>query len=306
MFFNQNHSLETPRVTPLQNLLKTIHGVNKFHIFQMGLLTERPLLLLLSVFFFTILSFFPSVMTATDYTNLVYKGCADQKFEDPTGIYSQNLKSLFDSLTSQAAQKTYSTSTSGDGQNAITGWYQCRGDLVTNQCYDCVSKIPNMANKLCGKVIAARVQLSGCYLRYEVAGFKQISGTELLYKVCGSIKASGAGFEQKRDSAFDMMEDGVKSGSSLFYTGSYQSVYVLGQCEGDLATDDCGDCVKSAVQKVTNDCGDSFSGQIYLHKCYISYSYYPNGVPNDSIPSSSSGKVRETSFYFILFLPSWV
>ncbi|KAF3436092.1 hypothetical protein FNV43_RR23184 [Rhamnella rubrinervis] len=254
----------------------------------MGLLTEQPLLLLLCVFFFTILGFFPSVITDADYTNLVYKGCADQKFEDPTGIYSQNLNSLFDSLTSQSAQKAFSTRTSGDGQNAITGWYQCRGDLTNNQCYDCVSRIPKMENKLCGKAIAARVQLSGCYLRYEVAGFKQVSDTELLYKVCGSIKASGAGFEQKRDSAFDMMEDGVKSGSSLFYTGTYQSVYVLGQCEGDLATDDCGDCVKSAVQKVTSDCGDSISGQIYLHKCYISYSYYPNGVPNDSLPSSSS------------------
>lgn len=257
-------------------------------------------LFFLSLFFSTIIVFFPLLTTSADYTNLVYKGCANQKFEDPSGIFSENLKSLFESLVPQSSQKTFSNATSGNGQNAITGWYQCRGDLTNTQCYDCVSKIPNMANKLCGKTIAARVQLAGCYLRYELAGFKQVSDTELLYKTCGSIKASGSGFEEKRNSAFDMMEDGVKSGSSLFYTGSYQSVYVLGQCEGDLGTDDCGDCVKSAVQSVTSECGDSISGQIYLHKCFISYSYYPNGVPN------GNGSVTSPTGKLLNLCPSWV
>ena len=121
-------------------------------------------------------------------------------------------------------------------------------------------------------------------MRYEIAGFKQVSGTELLYKVCGSIKASGSGFEERRDTAFGMMEKGVE-GEDEFYTGTYESVYVLGQCEGDVGGSDCGDCVSTAVQSVKTDCGDSISGQIYLHKCYISYSYYPSGVPS----LSSSG-----------------
>ncbi|PON44367.1 Gnk2-like domain containing protein [Parasponia andersonii] len=252
----------------------------------MGFLTDQPSLVLLSLFFFGL---FPLATTGADYTKLVYKGCADQKFQDPSGFYSQNLKSLYNSLVSQSGQKPFSTTTSGDGQNAITGWYQCRGDLTTAQCYDCVSKIPDMAAKLCDRAVAARVQLLGCYLRYEISGFKQVSDTELLYKMCGSIRAEGTGFEARRDTAFGMVEDGVKSGSSLFYTGTYQSVYVLGQCEGDLEPSDCGDCVKNAVQKATSECGDSISGQIYLQKCYLSYSYYPNGVPGISSSTTDKG-----------------
>ncbi|KAF3943419.1 hypothetical protein CMV_030022 [Castanea mollissima] len=226
-----------------------------------------------------------------DDTNLVYKGCAKQNFPDP--IYSQNLKTLLSSLVSQASQKTFYTTTSGDGQNAMMGLYQCRGDLTLPNCYSCVNTIISRADKLCGKAVAARIQLSGCYLRYEVVGFKQVPNTELLYKTCGSTRASESGFEQKRDTAFGMVESGVKSGGSgdggLFYTGSYESVYVLGQCEGDLGSDDCGDCVKTALERVKADCGDSISGQEYLHKCYISYSYYPYGVPRvDS--SSGTGK----------------
>uniref|UniRef100_A0A803PGI2 Gnk2-homologous domain-containing protein n=1 Tax=Cannabis sativa TaxID=3483 RepID=A0A803PGI2_CANSA len=165
----------------------------------MGIQKTQPFLLSLTLFLSTI---FSGVTTGADYTKMVYKGCADQKFQDPNGIYSQTLKTLFQSLLTQSQQKPFSTTTSGEGQSSITGWYQCRGDLTTAQCSDCVGKIPDMATKLCDRAVAARVQLHGCYLRYEVYGFKQ-----------------------KRDTAFEMVEEGVKSGNSLFYTGSYQSVY---------------------------------------------------------------------------------
>lgn len=134
-------------------------------------------------------------------------------------------------------------------------------------------------------------------MRYEVAGFKQVTATELLYKVCGSTQASQSGFEEKRDTTFGMMEKGVEGGDG-FYTGTYESVYVLGQCEGDMGGSDCGDCVNTAVERVKTECGDSISGQIYLHKCYISYSYYPTGVPSQS--SAESGQSTEKTVALVV------
>ncbi|KAJ8749097.1 hypothetical protein K2173_013704 [Erythroxylum novogranatense] len=257
----------------------------------MGLHTKSFSLLSLSVPLIIILVAFVSHANCADFINLVYKGCADQKFQDPSGIYSQNLQNLFNTLVSQSSQKNFSTATSGDSQAAISGLYQCRGDLTITQCYTCVSKISESVEKLCGKVVAARVQLNGCYLKYEVVGFKQVSETELLYKLCGSTQGSGAGFEQRRDSALKAVVSGVQSGNGSFYTGNYQSVFVLGQCEGDLSSGDCGNCAKSAVDSVKTECEDSISGQVYLNKCYISYSYYPNGVP--SISSASGVGTRQ-------------
>lgn len=245
------------------------------------------------LFLFTVFVLLLHHTSDADNTNLVFKGCANQKLQDPSGIYSKNLKSLLVSLVAQSGQKVFSTTTSGEGQNMIMGLYQCRGDLSNTACYNCVSKIPEMLDKLCGKVVAARVHLSGCYLRYEVVGFKQVPLTQLLYKVCGSKQGSDNGddgFEERRDTVFGMVESGVKNGGKLFYTGSYQSLYVLGQCEGDLANDDCGDCVKSAEDQAKAECGDSVSAQIYLHKCYVSYSFYPKGM---SSISSSPGKAGE-------------
>ncbi|KAL7172651.1 hypothetical protein ACSBR2_032182 [Camellia fascicularis] len=222
--------------------------------------------------------------SSSDLTTLVYKGCADQKFQDPSGIYSQTLKTLFDTLKSQSSTAKFYKTTAGDSQSAILGLFQCRGDLSNSDCNNCVSKLPEMSQKLCGNTIAARIQLTGCYLRYEVSGFKQVSGTELLYKVCGSTQASGTGFGDRLDTALGEIEKGVEGGSSNgFYTGSYESVFVLGQCEGDLGNGDCVDCVKSAVGRVRSECGNSISGQVYLQKCYVSYTYYPNGVPTQSL-----------------------
>ncbi|KAL0300337.1 UNVERIFIED_CONTAM: Plasmodesmata-located protein 2 [Sesamum angustifolium] len=235
----------------------------------------------------TILELTPSSKSATDYTSLVYKGCAKQALSDPTGVYSQALSSLFGTLIAQSSKAKFFKTTSGSGQTTITGLFQCRGDLSNVDCYNCVSKLPILIDKLCGKPIAARIQLLGCYMLYEVAGFAQISGMEMLYKSCSGTNVGGAGFEERRDTALSSLENGISSNSG-FYTTSYQSVFVLGQCEGDVGASDCVECVKSAVQRAQVECGSSIAGQIYLHKCFISYSYYPNGVPKRSSSASYS------------------
>ncbi|XP_028793363.1 plasmodesmata-located protein 2 isoform X2 [Neltuma alba] len=236
---------------------------------------------------------------SSDYTTLVYKGCSKETFTDPNGVYSQALSSLFGSLVSQSTKTKFYKTTSGSGQNALTGLFQCRGDLTNSDCYNCVSRLPVLADKLCGKTIASRVQLLGCYMLYQVAGFAEISGMQMLYKTCGATNVAGGGFEERRDTAFSMMENGVVS-SHGFYTTSYQSVYVLGQCEGDVGDSDCGECVKQAAQKAGAECGRSVSGQIFLHKCFVSFNYYPNGVPKRSSPavaSSSSSSSSSSSDY---------
>ncbi|KAL0388344.1 UNVERIFIED_CONTAM: Plasmodesmata-located protein 2 [Sesamum radiatum] len=216
----------------------------------------------------TILELTPSSKSATDYTSLVYKGCAKQALSDPTGVYSQALSSLFGTLIAQSSKAKFFKTTSGSGQTTITGLFQCRGDLSNVDCYNCNPAF-------------------GLYMLYEVAGFAQISGMEMLYKSCSGTNVGGAGFEERRDTALSSLENGISSNSG-FYTTSYQSVFVLGQCEGDVGASDCVECVKSAVQRAQVECGSSIAGQIYLHKCFISYSYYPNGVPKRSSSASYS------------------
>lgn len=135
------------------------------------------LLFLMSLLLFSDLSVIESA--TTEYTTLIYKGCAKQQFSDPSGLYSQALSAMFGSLVTQSTKTRFYKTTTGTSQTTITGLFQCRGDLTNHDCYNCVSRLPVLSDKLCGKTIASRVQLSGCYLLYEVAGFSQISGLTL-------------------------------------------------------------------------------------------------------------------------------
>ncbi|CAH2056601.1 unnamed protein product [Thlaspi arvense] len=196
---------------------------------------------------------------SADYTSLVYKGSAKQALTDPSGVYSQALSSLFGSLVSQSSKTKFFKTSAGGGQTNVSGLFQCRGDLSNVDCYNCVSRLPVLIDKLCGgDPAAARVQLQGCYMLYEVAGFSEVSGMEMLYKTCSGKNAAGSGFDERRDAAFSALTNNIGS-SPGFYTTSYQSVYVLGQCEGDLSTSDCGNCVKTAVQRTQVECGSSVS-----------------------------------------------
>lgn len=223
---------------------------------------------------------FSSSSAAAGLTNLIYKGCANQNFQDP--VASENLKTLFTALVSQSSTTNfYKTISGGNDQSttSITGLYQCRGDLSNTDCNTCVTKLPNAIQKLCSRdTIAARVQLVGCYMRYEVIGFQQVPATELLYKQCSSRSASGSGYSERLVAALSLIPKGVSNGKG-YYAGGYQSVYVLGQCEGDLGGGECVNCVKSAAETGRNECQSSISGHIFLQQCYISYTYYPDGVP---------------------------
>nr|CAD1844171.1 unnamed protein product [Ananas comosus var. bracteatus] len=145
-----------------------------------------------------------------------------------------------------------------------------------------------MWSSLCGSAVAARIQLTGCLALYEVSGFPQVSGTQMLFKTCGSGGGGGSGFEVRRDTAFSQLQSGL-SGGNGFYATSYEAVYAMAQCEGELSAGDCGQCVAQAVQKSEVECGGAPSGQVYLDKCYISYSYYPNGVPRGGASPGGGG-----------------
>ncbi|XP_074320337.1 plasmodesmata-located protein 2 isoform X2 [Silene latifolia] len=251
---------------------------------------------MLIILLFLITLTIPISKSTPDYTAVVYKGCAKQTLSDPTSSYTQTLTTLTTTLIQHSSTSKFYKLTTGSGsQFTISGLYQCRGDLTNTDCYNCVTKIPLIMNTVCGRVVSARVQLLGCYMLYEVSGFAQISGMQMLFKVCSPTNVAGSGFEMRRDTALQVMENGVvETGRNGFFTTTYQGVYVLGQCEGDLGNGDCGLCVKAAVEKAQVECGSSLSGQLYLHKCFISYGYFPNGVPSSGGSGYSSSSEQNT------------
>lgn len=159
----------------------------------MGLPTKPFCIFSLFLVILTIFKLTSQAKSDSDFTKLIYKGCAKQDLSDPSGVYSQALSSLFGTLVSQSSKSKFYKTSAGSGQTTISGLFQCRGDLSNVQCYKCVSGLPILIDKLCGsKPVAARIQLFGCYMLYEVAGFPQISGMEMLFKTCSGKNVPGS------------------------------------------------------------------------------------------------------------------
>ncbi|KAL9672295.1 hypothetical protein QQ045_028545 [Rhodiola kirilowii] len=239
---------------------------------------------------FMFLSLLAAVESASDYTTLIYRGCGKEGSFD-----AETLRSFLDSLVAQSSQTKFYTS---KGNVAVSGLFQCRGDLSNDECHVCVNQAQQTAVSICGQVAsAARVQFNGCYLLYAASGVTLNYESDLLNKACSATNVAGAGFEERRDMALQTMSDQVSKNHG-FYTTDFESVYVLAQCEGDIADDECGECVKTAVQKAQVECGSSIAGEAYLDKCFITYSYSPNGVPkttSSAVSSSTESKSNKRS-----------
>ncbi|KAJ0014848.1 hypothetical protein Pint_20361 [Pistacia integerrima] len=249
--------------------------------------------------------FLPFVKNSSDFNTLVFKNCSTQTITHSTDddAHSQTLSSLFQQLVPHSSHYKFFRATAGrDLENnnngaGVSGLFQCRRDLSNDDCYNCVNSLPEISNTSCNKAAAARIQLHGCYFRYQTneLSIHQTSKFEVLHKVCGE-KAEDVGFEDLRDEAFAKMENGIIGGGG-FYSGSHEHVHVMAQCEEDLVGHrQCGACVSDAVQIIRQECDNTISGQIYLDRCFISYGFIPNEEPGNSYGehggrNSSTGKL---------------
>ncbi|PWA93494.1 Gnk2-homologous domain-containing protein [Artemisia annua] len=228
---------------------------------------------------------------SNDLTTLIYKGCANQNFQtNPT----QTLTTLFNNLVQRSSSLNFFKATV-NSTIPVTGLYQCRGDLSHADCNTCVQTLQNTIQTVCDpNTLAARAHLTGCYMLYEALNFPQAPDTEVLYKKCGSGRVGGSGsgggsgFEEKMEVVFGMVVKGVGEGKG-YYAGGYERVYVLGQCEGDLGEGECVNCVRNASLVAKGECLDNgfVSGHVYLQRCWLSYTFYPDGVPGGGDDSGS-------------------
>lgn len=234
------------------------------------------------------------VKCSSDFSTLVYKKCSNQTYNDSTESHSQTLSSLFQELLPQSSTSKFFKTTAGDENVGISAFFQCRNDLRNDECYNCVNTLPKVSNSLCKQALAARVHLDGCYFKYETDGLVEETSThELLHQTCSEKKVVGHGFEELKNAAFAAMESGVVSEGG-FYETNYESLHVMAQCQGDLKGCDCGECISSAIQVAEEKCGASISSQVYMDKCFMSYTYYPDGIPGNSYPGKESNYGKST------------
>ncbi|GJX40956.1 anticodon-binding aminoacyl-tRNA synthetase, class 1a [Tanacetum coccineum] len=229
----------------------------------------------LLLFFVFLLASATNCASATDLTTFVYKTCSNNQTLQYHTLQSQTtnltLNILFTKLVSQSSTTNFFQTTITD----ITGLYQCRSDLSHTKCNTCVRALTNTIQTSC---YTARAQLLGCYMWYELDAYHvdYPPVNRLWHEQCGVLSGTESDFDRYKNRLLNELVHSVgnKKGYYAIRGNVFYDPYVnvLGQCEGDLGVDDCVNCVKTAVDFAQADCGSAFNGDVYLHKCYISYS----------------------------------
>lgn len=224
--------------------------------------------------------------------NFVYEGCSQETYNTSTN-YGNNLNALLATLLRQASSSDYYNASVGSGSDAVYGLYDCRGDLSSDDCVNCIKNAMSQISQVCFQARGARIQLDGCHMHYDKIDFFGQADNAFIYKTCSQTLSSDNNFNSHLSTVLSSLLTTSSDGSNGFRLttagdSSTGFVHGLAQCEGDLSASDCSDCINSAVQKLKVLCGATVSGQLYLTKCYVRYA-------QDGFYRESSGNGNDSS-----------
>ncbi|KAI3714336.1 hypothetical protein L1987_72933 [Smallanthus sonchifolius] len=208
--------------------------------------------------------------SATD--SFIYGGCSQSRFT-PGSPYESNVNSVLTSLVNSAsfsAFNNFKISVPGSTQaDVVYGLFQCRGDLTTSDCRDCVAHAVTRLGVICPGAGGGVMQLYGCFVKYDSASFLGVEDKSEVFKKCGPSVGYNSDTLGRRDAVLAYM---VAGNGQYFRVGGSGSVQGVGQCVQDLSLSECQDCLSEAGGRLKSECGTSAWGDMYLGKCYVRYS----------------------------------
>ncbi|KAL0926680.1 hypothetical protein M5K25_002925 [Dendrobium thyrsiflorum] len=193
-----------------------------------------------------------------DSANII-KYCSDDNFTS-SNPYASNLQVLLSNLTASAPTSSTLSSTFSVGTSPATqifGLSQCRPDVSTAICADCLSDAAATAtgnsSDGCGNHKSATLRFDYCLLRYSDRLFFGIPDETLHISVWNLDNASNpAVFDSQLHSLLRDLSPKAASAASRFAVGmrtpeDLDNIYGMAWCTPDLFTSDCAECLYDAA-----------------------------------------------------------
>ncbi|KAF7132024.1 hypothetical protein RHSIM_Rhsim09G0091600 [Rhododendron simsii] len=223
---------------------------------------------LLPLFLITISTLTRPSASAVD--SFVYGGCSQLKY-NPGTPYESNVNSMLTSFVNSAAFAGFNNfkisvpgSSAGD---VIYGLFQCRGDVGTPNCRDCVAKAVSQLGVLCPNSAGGALQLDGCFVKYDNTSFLGVEDKTVVMKKCGT----SFGFDSDALTRRDAVMGNLAAGGQYFRVAGSGDIQGVAQCVQDLSGSECQDCLNEAIGRLKSECGSAAFGDMFLGKCYARY-----------------------------------
>ncbi|KAF5741306.1 cysteine-rich repeat secretory protein 55-like [Tripterygium wilfordii] len=214
---------------------------------------------------------------------------------------SANIDALLAKLVSGTASSGYIATSYGKDQDKVYGLSQCRGDVSSKDCSNCIQDASKQIRQLCPDQADARIWFDYCFLRYNDKNFIGNIDTSfaIFYFNVENVtdpeefnKQLGALIDQIRAQAVEPKNQGLGKGETKL--SPLVTLYALVQCTRDLPQIDCAQCLAIAVGNFPNFCDNRKGCRALYSSCYVRYELYPFFFPIDS-----NKRMAETSMVVV-------
>lgn len=214
-----------------------------------------------------------------DTSAVVYILCNTQSYSNGS-TFSEELSSVLQTLQKEASSAPYFSTQ----EDTVVGAYQCRGDLSLDTCSQCVNSAAQSALSSCPNAIGSRVQLDGCFLRYENYSFF-VEDSSVVVELCNTQKDNSSSFQTHVTQLLRQVTNAAPNNKLLYASArsaltsssanaSSNYLYALAQCLNYLSPAACARCL-AAHSSSWQDCEFAVGAQVHSVSCYYRFEIYP-------------------------------
>ncbi|XP_047342402.1 plasmodesmata-located protein 6-like [Impatiens glandulifera] len=233
-----------------------------------------------SIFFLPTILFICINPSESSIQSFIYGGCSHINYA-PGTPYESNVNSILTSFVNSASSTSFNNfkiSVPGSTQSDVVyGLFQCRGDLTTSDCRDCIAGAVSQLGSLCRDSTGGALQLEGCFVKYDNISFLGVEDKSFVLKKCGPSVSYASDELIRRDAVLGYL----MAGGDYFRVGGSWDVQAVAQCTQDLSGGECQDCLSEAIGRVKSECGSSTWGDMFLGKCYTRYTEHGVHLKNN-------------------------
>eukprot|EP00250_Pteridium_aquilinum_P022354 c25360_g1_i1 orf=219-2207(-) len=232
----------------------------------------------------------PEAALAANYLGAAYLTCMHNTTEGTalSSTFKQNLNFALSNLTALSLNGTqYAITSAGSGDDIVYAMFQCRGDQTSDLCRDCMANATvRLPESDCPNFIGARIQLDGCYLRYDNQSFFTLDTTYVI-GYCYAPSSDPIALAAIQSIMDNVTTQAPKQGG--FASASANDEYAVAQCLGYLNESECSQCLSTYNYRTV--CNSTLGEQLHLTSCYYRYepySFFENASLPPLLPPSPS------------------
>ncbi|MCD7467331.1 hypothetical protein HAX54_004723 [Datura stramonium] len=231
--------------------------------------------------------------------NFISYACADfNKTEfSPNSAYDTNLNTLLSALSRNMDGDGFYNTSIGQDPDKVSVIAQCRGDMESQICRDCINNATRKILEVCPYKKSAFGYYDECtYSNESIIGTVSLNPLVFIYNTANVSSPDEFMQEDLRTLLESLQIRASEGGKRKFARNTtrgpdFQTIHALVQCTADLSAQDCFNCLRNGYERLpTCPCYGKLAANVLMPSCNFIFQTYPfsNELPGTQAPPQSA------------------